>query len=409
MQKRCLAIVCVVAASTFSLLASAPDASAAVRRAFPRPGAIKPTPPLLRWRVIPRAILYNVQLYRGRQKILSRFPRRPRLDLRWSWTYNGHRYRLRPAIYRWYVWPWFGSRYGRLRVRSWFIRAVSPANVSPPTITGSAREGLSLTASAGRWRGTRPMRLSYQWRRCDETGGACARVPGATSATLTLGAGDIGHTLAVVVTARNLARSRSASSEPTGTVVPMPPQNVSRPVVSGRFQEGRTLAAAVGIWASSRPIAYSLSWQRCGSRRNCRAIRGATDGSYRLSAADVEARVRVLVRATNEGGATAKPSAVSPVVGRILIGTAAPDLIRGSLGADVIRGRGADDTLYGRAGNDRLVGGPDRDRVVGGPGDDRLVVRDRRRDVVNCGRGADRVVADGRDRVAANCEIVTRA
>jgi hypothetical protein len=75
-------------------------------------------PPLLRWRAVPRARFYNVQLYRRGVKILSLWPTRARLKLRRQWTYKGRVQRLRPGLYAWAVWPAFGGgnnpRYGRI-------------------------------------------------------------------------------------------------------------------------------------------------------------------------------------------------------------------------------------------------------------------------------------------------------
>jgi hypothetical protein len=73
-------------------------------------------PPLLRWTPVRGADYYNVQLYRGRTKVLSAWPARARLQLKRTWRLRGHRYRLRAGRYRWYVWPGFGppaaARYG---------------------------------------------------------------------------------------------------------------------------------------------------------------------------------------------------------------------------------------------------------------------------------------------------------
>jgi hypothetical protein len=84
----------------------------------PRDGAVVKTPPLLRWARVPRATYYNVQVYRGSRKLLSRWPAKARLKLQRSWAYQGHRYRLQKGVYRWWVWPAFGPRsksnYGRL-------------------------------------------------------------------------------------------------------------------------------------------------------------------------------------------------------------------------------------------------------------------------------------------------------
>jgi hypothetical protein len=90
----------------------------------PRPGARLTAPPVLRWRAVREARFYNVQLFRGRRKILSRWPARARLALTRTWRFGGRAQRLRPGRYRWYVWPGYGSRsaprYGRLLGRRTF-------------------------------------------------------------------------------------------------------------------------------------------------------------------------------------------------------------------------------------------------------------------------------------------------
>jgi len=96
----------------------------------PRAGARVTSPPLFRWRRVPRASYYNVQLFRGSVKILSAWPTRTRLQLRARWTYLGRQRRLTAGTYRWYVWPGYGKaslrRYGRLLGGSTF-RVVSRA------------------------------------------------------------------------------------------------------------------------------------------------------------------------------------------------------------------------------------------------------------------------------------------
>jgi hypothetical protein len=91
----------------------------------PRTGARVTRPPLLLWRRAARAAYYNVQLFRGRQKILSVWPTRPRLKLRARWRFGGRQRRLTPGAYRWYVWPGFGSpsarNYGTLLGQSSFV------------------------------------------------------------------------------------------------------------------------------------------------------------------------------------------------------------------------------------------------------------------------------------------------
>jgi hypothetical protein len=84
----------------------------------PGDGTLVRKPPRLVWDTLPKATFYNAQLYNGRQKVLSTWPRRPRVQLGRRWSYAGHRFALSKGVYHWYVWPAFGrrsrSRYGQL-------------------------------------------------------------------------------------------------------------------------------------------------------------------------------------------------------------------------------------------------------------------------------------------------------
>jgi hypothetical protein len=90
----------------------------------PAPGTQVANPPRLVWTPVKGASYYNVQLIHGR-KVLSAWPVRTRFQLRRTWRFNGRRYRLRPGVYRWYVWPGYGrisaARYGRLLGGSTFV------------------------------------------------------------------------------------------------------------------------------------------------------------------------------------------------------------------------------------------------------------------------------------------------
>lgn len=84
--------------------ATTPDAPAAGPRSFG-------------WVPVDRASHYHVAFFRGGQKILETWPRRPPLVVQPSWTFKGRRFTLSPGRYRWVVRPGFGprraARYGR--------------------------------------------------------------------------------------------------------------------------------------------------------------------------------------------------------------------------------------------------------------------------------------------------------
>jgi hypothetical protein len=79
----------------------------------------------LDWDNAPSASYYNVQLFFGPAKVLSAWPKSSVYTLRQSWRYLGHAYRLHPGVYRWYVFPGYGSRsdvnYGPLLGSATFV------------------------------------------------------------------------------------------------------------------------------------------------------------------------------------------------------------------------------------------------------------------------------------------------
>ena len=87
---------------------------------------------------------------------------------------------------------------------SLFAALAPPANSAPPTISGTAQEGMTLTASPGSWTES-PTSYRYKWRRCDAQGAHCKAIKGTTSTAYTAQGTDVGHTLRVSVIARNAA------------------------------------------------------------------------------------------------------------------------------------------------------------------------------------------------------------
>jgi hypothetical protein len=99
------------------------------RLLLPASGALVPGAPLLRWTPVHGARYYNVQVFRGRRKVLSAWPKAARLQLDRTWRFGGERRRLVDGRkYRWFVWPGRGPRlrndYGPLiGTRTFTLRA----------------------------------------------------------------------------------------------------------------------------------------------------------------------------------------------------------------------------------------------------------------------------------------------
>src|SRR4051812_46611075 len=78
----------------------------------------------LRWRGALHATYYNAQLFRAGRKILSAWPRTPRMTVQKHWKFDGRPYTLKPGRYTWFVWPGFGAlalgHYGQLLGHSTF-------------------------------------------------------------------------------------------------------------------------------------------------------------------------------------------------------------------------------------------------------------------------------------------------
>ncbi|HMJ00417.1 MAG TPA: metallophosphoesterase [Gaiellaceae bacterium] len=194
----------------------------------------------------------------------------------------------------------------------------SPANTSPPTISGTAELGQTLSADPGQWSGTSPIAFAYQWRSCDQGGANCSDISGATAQTYTLTEPDLDTTLRVAVTGSNAFGFSTATSDATAVVVdsgPIPPSNTSPPTISGTAEVGQTLSADQGTWSGTEPITYTFQWRSCDQGgANCSDISGATDQTYTLTEPDLDTTLRVAVTGSNDAGSSTATSDATAVV-----------------------------------------------------------------------------------------------
>jgi hypothetical protein len=121
-----------------------------------------------------------------------------------------------------------------------------PTNTQPPTISGTPEVGKTLTAREGTWTGS-PTDYDYAWRRCDQDGGSCSLISGASERTYLLKQVDQGNTLRVSVTAQNADGRTTATSVPTAVIraatTPAPANPCDRsPVVASELKSPERLS-----------------------------------------------------------------------------------------------------------------------------------------------------------------------
>jgi hypothetical protein len=208
----------------------------------------------------------------------------------------------------------YAGTHGRGVWRLASVTPPAPVAASPPTISGRAAQGQTLTEGHATWSGF-PTSYRYQWLRC--VAGSCAAIPGATGQTYAPNSADLGATLAVQETASGAGGTGlPVTSAATTTVVPAVPAVVRAPTISGSAAVAHTLTEAHATWANA-PTGYSYRWESCrGASGPCTAIASATAATYTVRSADVGARIRVLETASNRGGtsAAAASATVGPVV-----------------------------------------------------------------------------------------------
>ncbi|HEU4811622.1 MAG TPA: CHAP domain-containing protein [Nocardioides sp.] len=176
-------------------------------------------------------------------------------------------------------------------------RPVAPGvitNNEPPTVGGEAQVDSTLTATAGLWTPT-PGRLTYQWTADG------APVAGGRTAVLTAGPELVGKALAVTVTATKngypAVSSTSAVTNPVlpGTFTVRTPPTLAIDGLDGAPRPGQVVTFDRGRFAPSEAD-VSLQWLRAGV-----PVEGAVGPTYRLTRADLGARISARMTVTRPG------------------------------------------------------------------------------------------------------------
>jgi hypothetical protein len=172
-----------------------------------------------------------------------------------------------------------------------------PVNTSIPLVTGSGLVGATMTAQPGTWVGRQPISFSYAWVRCNNAGGDCVGIAGATGRTYQLTSADVGRKVRVNVTARNAIGAVTVISGESAVV------NVPLPAGAVRLPSG-----AISIPVTSVPADHRLIVSRVGfspnpvtSRRRALTVRIQVRDTRGYVVRDVLVFVRSTPRVTSGG------------------------------------------------------------------------------------------------------------
>jgi large repetitive protein len=201
------------------------------------------------------------------------------------------------------------------------VGGVLPDNLIAPLVVGLTITGQTVSATEGTWAGTEPITYKFQWELCNASGAACSLISGATSSTLTIPDGDAGHTLKVLVLAKNVAGSVEAISTASTEILGVGPKNTEAPKVTGTATAGQTLTTSSGKWSGTEPILFEYEWLRCnkaGTECTTAAAASLIGASYTVVPADVGHALKVRVIAKNVAGSASAESAATAEVNGVL-------------------------------------------------------------------------------------------
>jgi serralysin len=238
--------------------------------------------------------------------------------------------------------------------------------VDRASVSGTPRQGQTLTATATVADTTGNSPYTYQWRAGSND------IAGATKSTLLLGQAQVNQAISVVIRwDDDSGTSEFLISVPTASVANVndPPTGSVR--INGVASVGQTLTASETLSDADGMGGVNFQWQ----------VGGVNAGpwnspSYTVQPGDIGKAVTVFARYWDSGGAEETVNAgTAPLAGVARTGTSAANTLTGDNGENVLLGLDGNDTLNGQGGNDSLDGGGGADSMTGGSGNDLYVVQ----------------------------------
>ena len=188
---------------------------------------------------------------------------------------------------------------------------VPPSAIAAPT--GTLQDTETLSIDPGQWTPASAT-FTYQWLRCPSGAtalGGCVTVGSGQSYTLS--GNDVGHAMAVRVTATAAGVSTVATSAFTSDVAGRALTLTGAPTIQGTVQVAQTVRALPAVWTvPTRSEKYQ--WRRCDiDGTNCVDIPGAGRADLQVTVADKDHALVVHEIATSPGQSASADSAASTV------------------------------------------------------------------------------------------------
>ncbi|MDQ1496324.1 MAG: large repetitive protein, partial [Actinomycetota bacterium] len=187
---------------------------------------------------------------------------------------------------------------------------VAPEATSAPSVTGVAQDGKQLTASspAADWDGVANLTQSYQFYRCDASGGGCLSVGVVSSSpSYVLSLDDIGSTIKVIAFASKNGSSISSSDSSAASAIIGPTSTSAPAAPTGGAQDGQQLTASTGSWLNQAHLSFKYQYFRCSP--SCAPVGPQSDSAaYVLQPGDVGNTIQVAVTAYIGSGTTVATS-----------------------------------------------------------------------------------------------------
>jgi protocatechuate 3,4-dioxygenase beta subunit len=168
------------------------------------------------------------------------------------------------------------------------FQAPTPVIVAPAVL----KPGTTLTVKTGTWSPAADLRISWL------VGGVAVAGSAGSGASYRIQLADLGKPIAVSVTGVAAGYQTTTVTSASVTAKAYRLTATPAPKVSGTVKVGKTLKAVVKKWKPS-PVHLSYQWLRNG-----KVITGAVAAKYRITTADIGAKISVRVSGSKVGYAT---------------------------------------------------------------------------------------------------------